>query len=86
MDRLTAETRQRLGDIENESQAKIQAAIEQGNTERQQIIAQARQESEDEIARARAEINVKKMRLSLNCVVLLLNSRLMQPAKSSVRS
>ncbi len=60
LDRLTAETRQRLGDIENESQAKIQAAIDQGNTERQQIIAQARQESEDEIARARTEIQREK--------------------------
>ena len=60
LDRLTAETRQRLGDIENESQAKIQVAIDQGNIERQQIIAQARQESEDEIARARAEIQREK--------------------------
>jgi len=60
LDQLTAETRQRLGDIENESQAKIQAAIEQGNTERQQIVAQARQEAEDEIARARAEIQREK--------------------------
>ena len=60
LDRLTAETRQRLGDIENESQAKIQVAIEQGNTERQQIIAQARHEAEYEIARARAEIQREK--------------------------
>lgn len=60
LDRLTAETRQRLGDIENESQAKIQTAIEQGNTERQQIVAQARQEAEDEITRARAEIQREK--------------------------
>lgn len=60
LDRLTAETRQRLGDIENEAQAKIQAAIEQGNTERQQIVAQARQEAEDEVARARAEIQREK--------------------------
>lgn len=60
LDRLTAETRQRLGDIENESQAKIQAAIEQGNSERQQIVTQARQEAEDEIARARAEIQREK--------------------------
>ncbi len=60
LDRLTAETRQRLGDIETEAQAKIQAAIEQGNTERQQIVAQARQEAEDEIARARAEIQREK--------------------------
>ncbi len=60
LDQLTAETRQRLGDIENESQAKIQAAIEQGNTERQQIVAQARQEAEDEIVRARAEIQREK--------------------------
>ncbi len=60
LDRLTTETRQRLGDIENEAQAKIQTAIEQGNTERQQIVAQARQEAEDEIARARAEIQREK--------------------------
>ena len=60
LDRLTAETRQRLGDIEAEAQTKIQAAIDQGNTERQQIVDQARQEASDEIARARAEIQREK--------------------------
>ena len=60
LDRLTAETRQRLGDIETEAQAKIQAAIDQGNAERQQIVDQARQEASDEIARARAEIQREK--------------------------
>lgn len=60
LDRLTVETRQRLGDIETEAQAKIQAAIDQGNSERQQIVAQARQEAEDEITRARAEIQREK--------------------------
>ena len=60
LDRLTAETRQRLADIETEAQTKIQAAIEQGNTERQQILTQARQEAEDEVARARAEIQREK--------------------------
>ena len=60
LDRLTAETRQRLADIETEAQTKIQTAIEQGNTERQDILAQARQEAEDEVARARAEIQREK--------------------------
>lgn len=60
LDRLTAETRQRLGDIEAEAQTKIQAAIDQGNAERQQIVDQARQEAADEIARARAEIQREK--------------------------
>ena len=60
LDRLTAETRQRLADIETEAQAKIQAAIEQGNTERQQILTQARQEAEGEVARARAEVQREK--------------------------
>ena len=60
LDRLTAETRQRLADIETEAQAKIQAAIEQGNAERQQILTQARQEADDEVARARAEIQREK--------------------------
>lgn len=60
LDQLTAETRQRLAEIETESQAKIQAAIEQGNTERQSIVMQARQEAEDEIAKARAEIQREK--------------------------
>ena len=60
LDRLTAETRQRLADIETEAQTKIQTAIEQGNTERQQILAQARQEAEDEVTRARAEIQREK--------------------------
>lgn len=60
LDRLTAETRQRLADIETEAQAKIQAAIEQGNTERQEILTQARQEADDEIARARSDIQREK--------------------------
>ena len=60
LDRLTAETRQRLGDIEAESQAKIQAAIDQGNVERQQIVDHARQEASDEITRGRAEIQREK--------------------------
>ena len=60
LDRLTTETRQRLADIETEAQAKIQAAIEQGDAERQQILTQAQQEADDEIARARAEIQREK--------------------------
>ena len=60
LDRLTAETRQRLSDIETEAQAKIQAAVEQGNAERQQILVQARQEATDEVERARAEIQREK--------------------------
>ena len=60
LDRLTAETRQRLADIETEAQAKIQTAIDQGNAERQQILTQARQEAESEVARARAEIQREK--------------------------
>ncbi len=60
LDRLTAETRQRLADIETEAQAKIQAAIEQGNAERQQILVQARQEADNEVARARSEIQREK--------------------------
>ena len=60
LDRLTEETRQRLADIETEAQTKVQAAIEQGNAERQQILAQAQQEAEGEIARARSEIQREK--------------------------
>ena len=60
LDRLTAETRQRLSDIETEAQAKIQAAVEQGHEERQQILVQARQEAADEVERARAEIQREK--------------------------
>ena len=60
LDSLTAETRQRLADIETEAQTKIHAAIEQGNAERQEILAQARQEADDEISRARAEIQREK--------------------------
>ena len=60
LDRLTAETRQRLSEIETEAQTKIQAAIEQGNIERQQIVTQARHDAEEEITRARAEIQREK--------------------------
>lgn len=60
LDRLTAETRQRLSDIEAEAQTKIQDAIDQGNSERQHIVDQARQDAADETARARAEIQRQK--------------------------
>ncbi|MEE3193309.1 MAG: ATP synthase F0 subunit B, partial [Candidatus Poribacteria bacterium] len=38
LDRLTAETTQRLNQIEAEAQQKIRTAIDQGNEERQQIL------------------------------------------------
>ena len=60
LDRLTAETRQRLNDIEAEAQSKIQAAIEEGNAERQRILDRARQDAAAELERARAEIQREK--------------------------
>ena len=60
LDRLNAETRQRLNEIETEGQAKIQAAVDEGNTERQRILDQARQEASAELERARAEIQREK--------------------------
>ena len=85
LDRLTAETRQRLSDIETEAQTKIQAAIEQGNVERQQIVTQARQDAEEEITRAQGRnTTAKKMMLFLNLEVWSLNWLLMQLEKSSV--
>ena len=60
LDRLNAETRQRLNEIETEGQAKIQAAIDEGNAERQRILDQARQEASMELERARAEIQREK--------------------------
>jgi F-type H+-transporting ATPase subunit b len=60
LDRLTAETRQRLNDIEAEAQSKIQAAIEEGNAERQRILDRARQDAAVELERARAEIQREK--------------------------
>ena len=60
LDRLNAETRQRLNEIETEGQAKIQAAIDDGNAERQRILDQARQEASTELERARAEIQREK--------------------------
>ena len=60
LDRLNAETRQRLNEIETEGQAKIQAAVDEGNAERQRILDQARQESSAELERARAEIQREK--------------------------
>ncbi len=60
LDGLMAETRQRLADIETESQAKIQAAVEAANAERQSILEQARLDAADEIQRARAEIQREK--------------------------
>ena len=60
LDRLNAETRQRLNEIETEGQAKIQAAIDEGNAERQRILDQARQEASAELERARAEIQREK--------------------------
>ena len=60
LDRLNAETRQRLNEIEAEGQAKIQAAIDEGNAERQRILDQARQEASAELERARTEIQREK--------------------------
>ena len=60
LDRLNAETRQRLNEIETEGQAKIQAAIDEGNTERQRILDRARQEASAELERARTEIQREK--------------------------
>lgn len=60
LDRLNAETRQRLNEIETEGQAKIQAAIDEGNADRQRILDQARQEASAELERARAEIQREK--------------------------
>ncbi len=60
VDRLNSETRQRLSDIEAEGQAKIQAAIDEGNAERQRIQDQARQEAGLELEKARAAIQREK--------------------------
>jgi F-type H+-transporting ATPase subunit b len=60
LDRLNAETRQRLNEIEAEGQAKIQAAIDEGSAERQRILDQARQDAATELERARAEIQREK--------------------------
>lgn len=60
LDRLNAETRQRLNEIEAEGQAKIQTAIDEGNAERQRILDQARQEASAELERARTEIQREK--------------------------
>jgi F-type H+-transporting ATPase subunit b len=60
LDRLNSETRQRLSDIEAVGQAKIQAAIDEGNAERQRILDSARREAGAELERARAEIQREK--------------------------
>jgi F-type H+-transporting ATPase subunit b len=60
LDRLNAETRQRLSDVEAEGHAKIQAAIEAGDAERQRIVDQARREATAELERGRAEIQREK--------------------------
>ena len=60
LDRLTAETTQRLNQIEAEAQQKIRTAIEQGNEERQQILEVARQDAANQIDQARAEIQREK--------------------------
>ena len=60
LDRLTGETRQRLADIETEAQTKIQAAIDQGNTERQEILTQARQEADDRSRKSQSRDSARK--------------------------
>ena len=60
LDRLTAETTQRLNQIEAEAQQKIRTAIDQGNEERQQILETARQDAENQVDQARAEIQREK--------------------------
>ena len=86
LDRLNAETRQRLNEIETEGQAKIQAAINESNAERQRILDQARQEASAELERARAEIQREKDEaIPRNYEALLQKLRLMLQAKSSIR-
>ena len=60
LDRLTAETTQRLNQIEAEAQQKIRTAIDQGNEERQQILETARQDAANQVDQARAEIQREK--------------------------
>ena len=60
LDRLNAETRQRLNEIETEGQATIQAAVNEGNAEKQRILDQARQEANAELEKARGEIQREK--------------------------
>lgn len=60
LDRLNAETRQRLSEIESEGQAKIQAAIDEGNAERQRILDAARQDAALELEKARTAIQREK--------------------------
>ena len=83
LDRLTAETRQRLADIETEAQTKIQAAIDQGNTERQGDPHTGTPRSRRRSRKSQSQrFSAKKMKLSLNCEALSLNSQLMPPVKS----
>ena len=60
LDRLTAETTQRLNQIEAEAQQRIRTAIDQGNEERQQILEVARQDATNQVEQARAEIQREK--------------------------
>ena len=60
LDRLTAETEQRLNQIEAEAKDKIQRAIEQGESEKQEILEQSRQEAAALIDQARIEIERDK--------------------------
>ena len=83
LDRLTAETRQRLADIETEAQTKIQTAIEQGNAERQDRFSRRRDKKQRmKSQEPEQKFSVRKMRPSPNYAVLSLSSLLMPPVRS----
>jgi F-type H+-transporting ATPase subunit b len=60
LDRLHEEVKRRLAEIELESRSRIQTAIDQGNAERERIIAQAREEAGRELEKARLAIQREK--------------------------
>ena len=60
LDRLQEEVRQKLTEIELEAKSRIQTAIDQANTERDKLMAQAHKDSDRELEKARQTIQREK--------------------------
>jgi len=60
LNRLQEEVRQKLTEIELEAKSRIQTAIDQANTERDKLMAQAHKDSDRELEKARQTIQREK--------------------------
>ena len=82
LDRLTAETRQRLADIETEAQTKSKLRLNRGTPNVRTFSHRRGKKQRMKSQEPEQKFSVRKMKPSPNYAVLSLSSLLMQPVKS----